>query len=120
MVHKADLVIIGVSAGVAVGILLASLVFFCVRWYKRRAHLRRCANERSLATLPIRTNGFGTSIDLSASICAKEPENVAKISQQSWWSHPSKDRFASASGILRYAYKYVTPISNRPIGCGNS
>nr|GMC62248.1 calcium/calmodulin-regulated receptor-like kinase 2 [Ipomoea batatas] len=107
MVHKADLVIIGVSVGVAVGILLASLAFFCVCWYKRRAHLRRCANERSLATLPIRTNGFGVSIDLSASISAKGPENVAKSSQQSWWSHPSKDRFASASGILRYAYKDI-------------
>ncbi|XP_019185409.1 PREDICTED: calcium/calmodulin-regulated receptor-like kinase 2 [Ipomoea nil] len=107
MVHKADLVIIGVSVGVAVGILLASLAFFCVYWYKKRAHLRRCANERSLATLPIRANGFGVSIDLSASISAKGPENVAKSSQQSWWSHPSKDRFASASGILRYAYKDI-------------
>nr|GME08233.1 calcium/calmodulin-regulated receptor-like kinase 2 [Ipomoea batatas] len=107
MVHKADLVIIGVSVGVAVGILLASLAFFCVCWYKKRAHLRRCANERSLATLPIRANGFGASIDLSASISAKGPENVAKSSQQSWWSHPSKDRFASASGILRYAYKDI-------------
>lgn len=111
MVHKADLVIIGVSVGVAVGILIACLVFFAIRWYKRRANLRRCANERSAATLPIRVNGLGTSVDFSASISTtisiKEPEHHSQGLQHSWWGHHSKDRFVSASGIPRYSHKCV-------------
>uniref|UniRef100_A0A5B7A535 Protein kinase domain-containing protein n=1 Tax=Davidia involucrata TaxID=16924 RepID=A0A5B7A535_DAVIN len=110
MAHKGDLVIIGISAGVAIGIFIASFVFFGIRWYKRRAHLRRCANEHS-TTLPIRTNGLDTSIDSSASlsnsITVKGSDYLAKSSQLSWWSHHNKNRFASASGIPRYSYKDI-------------
>ena len=115
MVHKADLVIIGISVGLAFGVLIASLVFFGVRWYKRRANFRRCANERSVATLPIRTNGVGTSIDnsasLSTSVVVKESEHNSKNLQHSWWNHHSKDRFASPSGIPTYSYKYVKTLN---------
>ncbi|XP_027154653.1 calcium/calmodulin-regulated receptor-like kinase 2 [Coffea eugenioides] len=111
MVHKADLVIIGISVGLAFGVLIASLVFFGVCWYKRRANFRRCANERSVATLPIRTNGVGTSIDnsasLSTSVVVKESEHNSKNLQHSWWNHHSKDRFASPSGIPTYSYKDI-------------
>lgn len=111
MVHKSDLVVIGICVGLALGILIATLVFFGLRWYKRRAHLRQSSNERSVATHPIRVNGLGTSIDYSASlsnsIAVKESECPQKNSQGSWWSNQSKDRFVSASGIPRYAYKYV-------------
>ncbi|KAL3525813.1 hypothetical protein ACH5RR_014185 [Cinchona calisaya] len=111
MVHKTDLVIIGISVGLALGVLIASLVFFGVRWYKRRANLRRCANDHSVAVLPIRTNGFGTSIELSASlssfVAVKESDYTSKNLQNSWWSHHSKDRFASASGLPRYSYKDI-------------
>lgn len=111
MVRKADLVIIGISVGLAFGALIASLVFFGVRWYKRHANFRRCANERSVATLPIRTNGFGTSIDdsssLSTSVVVKESDHNSKNLQHSWWSHHSKDRFASPSGIPRYSHKDI-------------
>lgn len=110
MVHKGDLVIIGICVGLALGILIATLVFFGLRWYKKRVHhLRQCSNERSVATHPIRVNGLGTSIDYSASlsntIAVKESGYPQKNSQVSWWSSHSKDRFASASGIPRYAYK---------------
>ncbi|KAL0377640.1 UNVERIFIED_CONTAM: Calcium/calmodulin-regulated receptor-like kinase [Sesamum radiatum] len=109
MVHKADLVIIGISVGLAAGILIASLVFFGICWYKRRAHFRRCANDRSAATLPIRTNGLNTSIDssapLSSSVTIKG--NLIQKPQHLWWNNHSKDRLASVSGILRYSYKDI-------------
>ncbi|KAM1009874.1 hypothetical protein ACFX13_046127 [Malus domestica] len=111
MVHQTDLVIIGVSVGLALGILIAVLIFFGIRWYKKRANLRQCANERSLTTLPIRTNGLSTTTDYSASLSTSKAiqgtENLQKSSPLSWWSHHSKDRFASASGVLRYSYKAV-------------
>lgn len=112
MVHKkTDLVIIGVSVGVAVGIFLAALVFFGIQWFKKHAHLRQSRNERSVSTLPIRTNGQGTSFDSSASLSnsvnIKVLDHPVKNSHLSWWSHHSKDRFPSASGIPRYHYKYV-------------
>ncbi|KAB5516514.1 hypothetical protein DKX38_027162 [Salix brachista] len=112
MVPKGGFVVIGISVGLALGILIASLAFFGLRWYKRRAYLRRCSNDRSLPTLPIRMNGLGTSNDFSASlansITIPGTENLQKSSQvSSWWNHHSKDRFASASGILRYSYKDI-------------
>lgn len=111
MVHKADLVIVGICVGVAFGILIASLVFFGIRWYKRRVRLQHHSNERSVATLPIRTNGLGTSVDFSASLSNSVATNTsgfpAKNSQNSWWSPPRKDQFASASALPRYSYKYA-------------
>ncbi|KAJ9173133.1 hypothetical protein P3X46_016298 [Hevea brasiliensis] len=111
MVNESDLVIIGVSAGLALGILIASLVFFGIRWYKNHAHLRQCANERSLTTLPIRINGLETSTDFSASltnsITIQQLEQPHKSSHFFWWNHHSKDRFMSAPGILRYSYKDI-------------
>ncbi|KZV51609.1 putative leucine-rich repeat receptor-like serine/threonine-protein kinase [Dorcoceras hygrometricum] len=111
MVHKTDLVIIGISVGLTVGILIASLVFFGICWYKKHTHLRRCSNERSVAVLPIRTNGFGTSMDSSASISNSITTPGSEIldlkPQHSWWNNHTKDRFASASGIPRYNYKDI-------------
>ncbi|KAF2313711.1 hypothetical protein GH714_012827 [Hevea brasiliensis] len=111
MVRETDLVIIGVSVGLALGVAIASLVFFGIRWYKNRAHLRQCANERSLATLPIRINGLETSNDFSASLTNSttihQSEQPPKSSQFFWWNHHSKDQFASTSGILRYSYKDI-------------
>ncbi|XP_041002520.1 calcium/calmodulin-regulated receptor-like kinase 2 [Juglans microcarpa x Juglans regia] len=113
MVHQADLVIIGVSVGLALGILIASLVFFGIRWYKKQAHLQRRANEPIVTsgTLPIRSNGFGTSNDFSVtltnSIAPQGSERLPKSSHVYWWKHQNKDHFVSASGILRYSYKDI-------------
>ncbi|XP_075672076.1 calcium/calmodulin-regulated receptor-like kinase 2 isoform X2 [Castanea sativa] len=113
MVPQAWLVIIGISVGLALGILIAFLVFRGIRWYRKRAHLRRCANEHSIpsTTLPIRTNGLGTSTEFSASltnsITIEGSEQLHKSSQLSWWKSQNKDRIASASGILRYSYKDI-------------
>ncbi|XWS30859.1 hypothetical protein CRYUN_Cryun23aG0027400 [Craigia yunnanensis] len=111
MVHKGDLVVIGISVGLALGILIALLAFFGIRWYKKHVNLRRCSNERSVTVLPIRTNGFGTSTDFSASlsnsIAVQVPEYCQKSYPNSWWSPHSKDRFFSASGLPKYSYKDV-------------
>ncbi|KAK8631189.1 hypothetical protein V6N13_079948 [Hibiscus sabdariffa] len=114
MVHKADLVVIGISVGLALGILIASLVFFGLRWYRKYVKLRR-SSERSVTVLPIRTNGFGTSTDISSSLSNSVAVEVAeyhqKSSPKSWWSPRSKDRIASASasasGLPKYSYKDV-------------
>ncbi|KAL5739344.1 hypothetical protein ACOSP7_028252 [Xanthoceras sorbifolium] len=110
MVHNGDLVI-GICVGLALGILIAVLAFFSLRWYKKHAYLQRSANERSVPTHPLRINGFGTSTEFSApfsnAVAVKGSEYPQKSSQVSWWSHHSKDRFASASGLPRYAYKDI-------------
>ncbi|GMI96949.1 calcium/calmodulin-regulated receptor-like kinase 2 [Hibiscus trionum] len=110
MVHKADLVVIGISVGLALGILIASLVFFGLRWYRKYVKLRR-SNERSVTVLPIRTNGFGTSTDINASlsnsVAVEVKEYHQKSSPKSWRSPRSKDRVASASGLPKYSYKDV-------------
>lgn len=115
MVQKADLVIIGISIGVAVGVVIASLVYFGIRWYRKQAHLQRRASDCGVSIIPIRTNGVDTSIDISASISdsgtVKGSGNPVKTTQQSWWNHHSKDRFASGSGLPRYSYKYVSSSS---------
>ncbi|KAI3439520.1 Protein kinase domain-containing protein [Psidium guajava] len=106
-----DLTIIGISAGLALGILIALLIFFGIRWYKKHAHLRRCTNERSLTTLPIRMNGSDASTDFSASlsisIANEASDNHRKNSPFNWRSHQNKEWLASASGIPRYSYKDI-------------
>lgn len=111
MVQQADLVIIGICVGLAAGILIASLAFFGIRWYKKRARLQQRENERSPSTLPIRRHGLNTSVDFSASLSSSVtngPIEPIQKPQHSWWNNHTKDRFASVSGILRYSYKYVT------------
>ncbi|KAL1291662.1 hypothetical protein HN51_060200 [Arachis hypogaea] len=111
MVRQADLVILGVSVGLALGILISCAIFFGIRWYKKRVNIGPSANENSVTTLPIRTNGLGTSTDISASITSSiapsRYDNVQKNSHFGWWSNQSKDRFASASGILKYSYREI-------------
>ncbi|KAL8471846.1 hypothetical protein ACS0TY_028542 [Phlomoides rotata] len=111
MVQRGDLIIIGISAGVAAGILITSLVFVGICWYKRRAHLQRSVNDRSASTLPIRTNGLNTSIDLSASLSSSVNVKGSGLPspkpQHSWWNNHNKDHFVSASGIPRYPYKDI-------------
>ncbi|ESW11382.1 hypothetical protein PHAVU_008G025200 [Phaseolus vulgaris] len=110
MVDQGDLVVICVSIGVALGVLMACLVYFGIRWYNKRTHLSRSANEPSLTAIPIRTNGLGTSTDFSASLTSSvatyRSPNPSKNSPAGW-NHQNKDAFASVSGILRYSYKEI-------------
>ncbi|KDP24323.1 hypothetical protein JCGZ_25619 [Jatropha curcas] len=54
---------------------------------------------------------MGTSTDFSASLAnsmtIKGSEPPRRSSQFFWWSNHSKDRFTTASGILRYSYKDI-------------
>ncbi|OVA04893.1 Protein kinase domain [Macleaya cordata] len=111
MGNQADLVIIGVSVGVAIGLLIAACAFFGLRWYRKRSHLQQHATERRVSALPIRANGVGASIDSSASLSNSVSVNgsqiPAGITPRSWWNHHNKDLFASTSGIPRYSYKDI-------------
>jgi len=111
MVRRADLVVIGVSVGVALGILIAVLAILGICWFKKHAHLQKAKNDHSGMILPIRTNGLGTSIDSSASLSDSEyvkgSDYLPKSSHLSWWSHHTKDELASASGIPRYLYRDI-------------
>ncbi|KAG5535244.1 hypothetical protein RHGRI_023132 [Rhododendron griersonianum] len=109
MAHKGELVVIGISVGVALGIFIAVLAFLGICWFKKRSHLQNANNDHSGMILPIRTNGLGSSIDSSASLSDSEyvtgSDYLPKGSHFSWWSYRSKDGLASASGIPRYLYK---------------
>ncbi|KAI3867360.1 hypothetical protein MKX03_036487 [Papaver bracteatum] len=112
MAAPAGLVVIGISVGVAIGLLLAVCSFFGLRWYRKRSHLRQHSTARSsISSLPIRTNGLDASIDSSASISSSISVNIsempAAITPRSWWNHQNKDAFASNSGIPRYSYKDI-------------
>ncbi|XP_042024680.1 calcium/calmodulin-regulated receptor-like kinase 2 [Salvia splendens] len=110
MIQKADLVIIGICVGLAAGILIASLIFFGIRWHKKHARLQQRENERSPSTLPIRRHGLNMSVDFSASLSSSVtngPTEPIQKPHHSWWNNTTKDRFASVSGILRYSYKDI-------------
>ncbi|KAL6551633.1 hypothetical protein OROGR_007787 [Orobanche gracilis] len=69
----------------------------------------RRVTDRSAATLPTRTNGLDASIDSSASLSIFVNINGSVYLNKprySWWNNHSKDRFAPASGIMRYSFKY--------------
>ncbi|KAK9067153.1 hypothetical protein SSX86_014478 [Deinandra increscens subsp. villosa] len=116
MTAKRDLVIIGVCAGVAVGIFLASLAFFGIRWYKRRDRLRKCANENGTSTLPMRQNGLHTSNVLSESfpnsMTVKVSTYPVKTSPLFRWKRNRKEQLVSASGLPRYSYKDLQKATN--------
>lgn len=109
MGHQADLVIICSSVGVAVGVLIASLVFFCVRWFKSHSHVQRDIGENSISRL--RSNGQVasgySSNSFPNSAVVDIPESFPSTSPRSRWIHLNKDKPASASGLPRYQYKDI-------------
>ncbi|CAH8328031.1 unnamed protein product [Eruca vesicaria subsp. sativa] len=110
MVNRSDLVVIGISVGLALGLLLALLLYFAIKWYNGRSHLRRCANEQNVRTLPVHTAKRGVVIpDDSANTASVQlPENAAPTQHQPWWNNNhSKDLTVSASGIPKYHYKDI-------------
>lgn len=109
MVNRSDLVVIGISVGLALGLLLALLLFFAIKWYNDRSHLRRCANEQNIPTLPVHNAKRGLVIpdDSENTASIQPPENAAPTQHQPWWNNHNKDLTVSASGIPRYHYKWV-------------
>lgn len=111
MGDQTKIIIIGVSVGVAVGILIASCTFLALRFYRKRAHVTERSNEPSMSTLPIRANGAGTSMDLSVSVSTSELDldihNPAKRKTY-WGRRGNQDHlFTSAPGIPKYLYKDI-------------
>ncbi|KAL4185673.1 hypothetical protein AMTRI_Chr10g231880 [Amborella trichopoda] len=108
MTHQTNLVIIGVSVGVAIGLLVALCGFIFVRLYKKRSQLQRRGSEQSRGSLPIYVNGVDSSMVLSGSEVVNGATNSVKRGNQwSWWGSHDKDIVISASGIPRYSYKDV-------------
>lgn len=105
MVSRTELAIICTCAGVFFGTLISSVVFFVVRWYKRRLDF----DNHSIANVPIRKNGQGLGLDSSASlsdsVVVPLPDFPAKSSP--WLNHHTKDRTTSVSGIPNYSYKDI-------------
>jgi len=103
MVRQTELAIICTSAGVVIGILLSTSVFFCIRWCKKGSDI----GDRMIANHHIRQNGLGLdgSASLSESVIVPLPELTVKSSAPLWLNHHNKDRTASVSGIPKYSYK---------------
>lgn len=107
MVHNVNLVIIGVSVGLAVGTLIALLVFISIRWYKRHSHLRRSADNGSPLGLPVHKSGVDSRNILSESIKNSETLKHASYPAKHSPLTNGKERVVPVSGLLKYSYKYV-------------
>lgn len=107
MVRKTELAIICTSTGVLIGIFISALVFFCVKWCKKRSDFEK----HSTANLPIRKNGHGLTLDssasLSESVIVPLPDLPTKSLPPLWLNHHNKDRTTSVSGIPKYSYKDI-------------
>ncbi|KAJ9564086.1 hypothetical protein OSB04_000052 [Centaurea solstitialis] len=106
MVHKTDLVIIGVSVGLAVGLLIATLVFFGIRWYKRRSHLQSSPHECAASGPAIHESGTVLSESFTNTITVKLSTYPAKTSPLAT-IYNGKERLTSVSGLLKYSYRDV-------------
>lgn len=111
MAIQTSIIIIGVSVGVAVGILVACCAFIAIRFYRKRSHVQHRSNE-SAASLPIRVNGIGASIDYSASITVSDIDHGSRPvgKANSYWGRrgkQNKDLLHSLSGIPRYLHKDI-------------
>ncbi|CAA7397875.1 unnamed protein product [Spirodela intermedia] len=112
MVNQTDSVIIGVSVGLAAGILLSLCILITIRCFLKRSLKQKSSEERSASTLPIRINDILASMDSSVSMASStEPSHAMPPSVKRGIPRPKKvahsDIFASASGIPRYLYKDI-------------
>ena len=105
MVRQTELAIICTSAGVVIGILLSTVVFFCLRWCKKRSDI----GDRVIANHRIQQNGHGLGLDSiaspSESAIVPLPDVAVKSSSPLWLNHHNKDRTSSVSGTPKYSYK---------------
>ncbi|KAJ8430821.1 hypothetical protein Cgig2_034148 [Carnegiea gigantea] len=107
MVRQTELAVICTSAGVVIGILLSTVVFFCLRCCKKRSDI----GDRVIANHRIRQNGHGLGLDSiaspSESAIVPLPDVTVKSSSPSWLNHHNKDRTSSVSGTPKYSYKDI-------------
>ncbi|CAO2833482.1 unnamed protein product [Amaranthus hypochondriacus] len=99
--------ILGISIGVVIGVFLAILALYCIRYQRKRAQIDNSSSRRS-STLPIRTNGIDTCTELSDStLGADSPKHLKKSANgmSFWFDGFRKSNVVSASGILEFPYR---------------
>lgn len=115
--EQTNKIIIGITVGVAVGIVLSCCAFFAVRFCRKRAPPSLSSRELNTSSLPIRANGIDSSIDSSASLSiGYDLEDV--LNRNKYWGqrkHQEKDLFSSFSGIPRYLHKYALEPGDFPL-----
>jgi hypothetical protein len=102
--------IIGITVGVVIGVLLALGTLLCLRYRRSQTQIRSSSSRRA-STVPIRTNGVNTCAMLSNSTTGQEsPRELEDRVSSLWIEGPGRKSMISASGIPKYAYKYVSRI----------
>jgi hypothetical protein len=104
--------IIGTTVGVVIGVLLALGTLLCLRRRRSQTQIRSSSSRRA-STVPIRTNGVNACAMLSNSTTGQESPTPRELQERgsSLWIHgPGRKSMVSASGVPRYAYKYVSRI----------
>jgi hypothetical protein len=100
--------IIGTTAGVVIGVLLAVGILLCLRYRRSRAQIRNSSSRRA-SMVRIRTNGVNASTMPSSSTTGQEsPRGLQDRADSLWPEGPARNSMISASGIPKYAYKYVS------------
>lgn len=102
---KSSGLIIGLSAGVVIGVLLAILALFCIRYQRKRSQIGNSSSRRA-ATIPIRANGADACTILSDSTIGPEsPVKSGRNGMSMWLDGFKKSNMVSFSGIPEYSYK---------------
>ncbi|PKU87540.1 calcium/calmodulin-regulated receptor-like kinase 2 [Dendrobium catenatum] len=106
---QTDKIIIGVTVGVAVGIVLSCCAFFAVRLCRKRVPRSLSSRDLSNASLPIRANGIDSSMDSSVSLSISHDQEDLPNRSNYWGQrkHQERDLLSSFSGIPRYLYKDI-------------
>ncbi|TQD95785.1 hypothetical protein C1H46_018624 [Malus baccata] len=105
MKAEAAVLIVGLSAGVVIGVLLAISGFFCIRYHRRRLQIGNSSSRRA-ATIPIRANGADACTILSDSTLGPDsPVRSGQNGKSFWLEGFKKSNVVSMSGIPEYSYK---------------
>ncbi|KAJ6727978.1 hypothetical protein OIU74_006094 [Salix koriyanagi] len=97
--------IIGISIGVVIGVFLAILALFCMRYHRKRSQIGSSSSRRAV-TIPIRANGADACTIMSDSTI--DPESPVKSGRNRvplWLEGFKRSNTVSFSGIPEYSYK---------------
>lgn len=99
--------ILGVTAGVVIGIFLAIGALLCIRLRKKHAQIRITSSRRA-STVPMRANGVdASSIQSDSTMDQESPKhNDLEEDGPSLWAEGTKRKhLVSVSGVPKYSYK---------------
>lgn len=108
--------IIGISIGVVIGVILAIFALFCFRYHRRRSQIGISAS-RTVGTISLHSKGGDPCTELSDSSVGTESCKTSKQNGMPLWlgfGGPRKSNVVSASGILEYSYRYLSPFNKLP------